>query len=362
MASNNQMLNYYADGRQATNQPNQRRVNDRQYEQEFRQLDKNNDGVLTYDEIHGRGPVVDPVKPYSPKKPSPKTNLTEEEAIFKDADRNCDGFIDFGEYAAAKNRGSLGGLNHTAPYPNPSRREFRITDTKQDNKIDWDEFIAARKKGLLGGRVTTARARDDCLDSNIWSVVGLLLSAIFFFALGGELNDRTPNYHLSREFGYVAAVGFCIYLVGMMFSAGGDWCSTPVEDRGCAYFAKLFVISGAVGLATVMWGLALGFTMNMSTGGERNLVESCSYILGISCFFIAIGRVLKARLYRCTQIIAWFAFTIMAIIGIFFMLFGSFYGDGEDEKGTYSVICHVIGALLLIYIIILIIDMVKIRC
>jgi len=359
MASNNQMLNYYADGRQVANQPNARRVNDRQYEQEFRQLDKNNDGVLTYDELHGRRPV-DPVKPYSPKNPSsPKTNPRDEEAIFKDADRNCDGFIDFEEYAAAKNRGSLGGMNQTAPYPNPSRREFRIADTKQDNKIDWDEFIAARKKGLLGGFVTTAR--DDALDSNIWSVVGLLLAAIFFFLLGAELNDQTPNYHRSREYGYVAAVGFCIYLIGMMFSAGGDWCSTPVEDRGCGYFAKLFVLSGAVGLATVMWGMALGFTMNISTGGERNLVESCGYIIGISCFFIAIGRVLKGRLYRCTQIIAWFAFSVMVIIGIFFMLFGSFYGDGEDEKATYSLICHVIGALLLIYIIVLIVDMIQIR-
>jgi len=270
------MLNYYADGQRVPNQGNTQGINNPQYRQEFRQADKNGDGVLTYDEVQTRQPVVDPEKPLSPK-------------------------------------------------------------------------------------TTPVGARDDPLDSNVWSVVGLLLAAIFFFLLGIELNDSTPNYHLSREFGYVAAVGFCIYLIGMMFSAGGDWCSTPVEERGCGYFAKLFVICGAVGLATVMWGLALGFTMNMSTGGERNLVESCAYILGISCFFIAIGRVLNGRSCMCTQIIAWFAFTIMLIIGIFFIIFGHFYGEGEDEKGIYSAMFHIIGALLLIYMIVLIVDMIQIR-
>jgi len=264
------MLNYYANGQPVPNQRNLQGIDDPQYKQEFRQVDRNR-----YDEVDSRQPVVDPEKARSPEK-------------------------------------------------------------------------------------TTVRARDDPLDSNIWSVVGLLLASIFFFLLGAELNESTRNYRLSREYGYVAAIGFCIYLVGMMFSAGGDWCSTPVEERGCEYFAKLFVLSGAVGLATVMWGVALGFTMNMDSGGERNLVESCSCILGISCFFIAIGRVLNGRSTMCTQIIAWFAFTFMLIIGIFFILFGHFYGEGEDEKGTYSAICYVIGALLLIYIIVLEFDMCKI--
>jgi len=240
------------------------------------------------------------------------------------------------------------------------KQEFRQIDNNRYDEVDSRQPIVDPEKPRSQQK-TIVRARDDPLDSNMWSVVGLLLAAIFFFLLGVELNESNRNYRLSREFGYVAAVGFSIYLVGMMFSAGGDWCSTPVEERGCGYFAKLFVLSGAVGLATVMWGVALGFTMNMSTGGERNLVESCSYILGISCFFIALGRVLNSRSCMCTQIIAWIAFTFMIIIGIFFILFGHFYGEGEDEKGTYSAICYAIGALLVIYLIVLIVDMIKIR-
>jgi len=356
MASKNtQMVGYYANGRQAPNQRNPgQRTNTRQHEEEFRQLDTNNDGVLTYDELNNRQHVVENPQKSQP----PQKHMTEEEAIFRDADRNRDDYIDFGEYKAAKNRGSLGGMNERSPYPNPSKREFNMADRNKDGKIDWSEFIAARKNGLLGGHGTTVESRDDPMDSNLWSVVGLLLTAIFFFLLGVELNESTPNYSLSREFGYVAAIGFCIYLIGMMFSAGGEWCAIPVEERGCGYFAKLFVICGAVGLATVMWGWALGFTMN---GGDRSLVEGCSYILGISCFIIAIGRVLEARSEICTQIIAWFAFSIMLILGIFFILFGHFYGEGENEKGVYSAFCHIIGVLFLIYIIILIVDMIKLR-